>query len=92
VERLLRVCAADDRGRPPIQSDGSDLKWLAEQAELLRVMESAPKPIAQGRDLIALGLEPSPRFGEILKRCFEAQLDGAFSDRAGALAYLKDLV
>jgi hypothetical protein len=39
VERLLRVCAADDRGRPPIQSDGSDLKWLAEQAELLRRAE-----------------------------------------------------
>ena len=92
MERLLRVCSADDRGRPPIQSDGSDLKWLAEQAELLRVMDSAPKPIVQGRDLIALGLKPSPQFGGILKRCFEAQLDGRFSDHAGAVAYLKGLV
>ena len=43
-----------------------------------------------GRDLIALGYKPSPQFGEWLDACFEAQLDGAFSDHAGALAWFKE--
>jgi tRNA nucleotidyltransferase (CCA-adding enzyme) len=41
-----------------------------------------------GRDLIARGMKPGPEFGKILKEVYEAQLDGAFSDRAGAYEYL----
>ena len=50
---------------------------------------SAPKPILMGRDLIALGYTPSPQFGVWLDACFDAQLDGAFSDHDGALAWFK---
>jgi len=89
IDRLIRVAAADDAGRPPFPSEPEPLRWLAEQAERLRIADSAPKPIVQGRDLIALGLKPSPRFGEILKAAYEAQLDGAFSDLKGGIEFVK---
>src|SRR6202007_1639796 len=44
-----------------------------------------PPPLLTGRDLIALGLKPGPRFGEILEAVQTAQLDGEIKDRAGAL-------
>ena len=91
IDRLLRVAHADDEGRLPERlggsSGGEDLKWLAAEAERLRVAASAPKPILMGRHLIALGYRPSPRFGDWLDRCFEAQLDGAFADLDGARAW-----
>ena len=90
MDRLLRVAAADDNGRPPFPPQPEHLAWLAEQAERLSVADRAPKPILQGRDLIALGLRPSPRFGVLLAAAYEAQLDGAFRDREGALKFLSN--
>ena len=93
IDRLLRVAQADDEGRlPEMQgdtSDGADLAWLAERAEQLRIAAAAPKPILMGRHLIALGYKPSGKFGEWLSAVFEAQLDGAFTDLNGAIAYFK---
>ena len=93
MDRLLRVARADDEGRTPEMAGGTscgeDLRWLEAAAERLRVAAEAPKPILQGRDLIALGYKPSPQFGAWLRACFEAQLDGAFADREGAVAYFR---
>ena len=66
--------------------------WLAEQAERLRVADSAPKPIVQGRDLIALGMKPGVEFGRILKVAYEAQLDGKFNDLKGGIEYVNEEV
>ena len=89
IDRLIRVAAADDAGRPPFPSEPEPLKWLAEQAERLRVADSAPKPIVQGRDLIALGMKPGVEFGRILKAAYEAQLDGKFTDIKGGIKYVE---
>ena len=89
LDRLIRVAAADDAGRPPYPSEPEPLRWLAEQAERLRVADSVPKPIVQGRDLIALGLTPGVEFGKILKAAYEAQLDGKFFDLKGGLDYVR---
>ncbi len=93
IDRLLRVARADDEGRltewPEGTSAGEELAWLAAEAERLRLADAAPKPILLGRHLIALGLRPSPRFGRWLDACFEAQLDGAFTDLDGAVAYFR---
>ena len=88
IDRLIRVAAADDAGRPPFPSEPEPLRWLAEQAERLRVADSAPKPIVQGRDLIALGMKPGVEFGRILKAAYEAQLDGRFMDLKGGINYV----
>ena len=90
IDRLIRVAAADDAGRPPFPSEPEPLKWLAEQAERLRVADSAPKPIVQGRDLIALGMKPGVEFGKILKAAYEAQLDGKFNDLKGGIEYVQE--
>ena len=94
IDRLIRVARADDEGRPPEcsggTSAGADLEWLAAAAERLRVADSVPKPILMGRHLIAMGHRPSAKFKKWLDACYEAQLDGAFSDLDGALEYFKD--
>lgn len=86
IDRLLRVAAADDAGRPPFPSEPEPLKWLAEQAKRLEVEDSAPKPIVRGRDLIAQGMKPGPEMGRVLAELYEAQLDGRFSDLESGLA------
>lgn len=95
IDRLLRVAQADVEGRPPAEGEaprGEELRWLAEQAERLRLAAVAPKPIVQGRHLIALGYAPSPQFATWLSACFEAQLDGAFTDVDGGVRYLRKVV
>ena len=92
IDRLCRVAAADDAGRPPFPRDPASYLWLAEQAKRLAVEDAAPKPIVMGRHLLDLGMKPGPGFKRILDRCFEAQLDGEFSDLDGGIAYLKSVI
>ena len=76
IDRLIRVAAADDAGRPPFPREPKALEWLAKQAERLNIKDSAPKPIVQGRHLVAKGFKPGEELGRLLKMCYEAQLDG----------------
>jgi poly(A) polymerase len=48
-----------------------------------------PPPLIRGDDLIALGLQPGPRFGEILEAVETRQLEGALKDREEALEWVK---
>jgi poly(A) polymerase len=50
-----------------------------------------PPPLVTGRDLINLGLQPGPRFKEILEAIQTEQLEGRILDRQPALDYLKSL-
>ena len=90
IDRLVRVAAADDLGRPPYPSSPEHLQWLADQARRLEVESAAPSPIVRGRDLIALGMKPSVEFGKILSALYEAQLDGKFSTLEEAISFFKE--
>ena len=48
-----------------------------------------PPPLVRGDDLIALGMKPGPKFGEILEAVETKQLEGALKDREEALAWVK---
>ena len=48
-----------------------------------------PPPLVRGDDLIALGLEPGPKFGEILEAVETRQLEGALRTREEALEWVK---
>ena len=48
-----------------------------------------PPPLVRGDDLIALGLKPGPRLGEILEAVETRQLEGTLRDRDEALAWVK---
>jgi tRNA nucleotidyltransferase (CCA-adding enzyme) len=90
IGELCLVMTADQFGRPPKPREIHEgVLALRRKAEELRVREAAPKPILQGRHLIDRGLKPGKQFGELLKRAFEAQLEGSFDDLAGALVWLQ---
>lgn len=90
IDRLIRVCEADDNGRPPSKPDNQALAWLAETAERLEVNASAPKPLLMGRDLIAMGMKPGVEFGALLKKAYDAQLDGKVKTKEEAILLIKD--
>lgn len=48
-----------------------------------------PPPLVRGEDLIALGLKPGPKFGEILEAVETRQLEGTLKDRDEALVWVK---
>ena len=91
IDRLIRVAAADDAGRPPFPRDDIALKWLAAEAERLEIKRSAPKPIVMGRHLVKLGLRPGVEFGRLLSLCYEAQLDGKIKTLDDGLALLESI-
>lgn len=96
VDRLIRVGQADRDGQIVLDEKGGnktchDLEWLTAAAERLRIAAEVPKPILLGRDVVSAGIKPSPLVGEIVRKCFQAQLDGAFSSHEGALDFMKAL-
>src|SRR5205809_3521809 len=48
-----------------------------------------PPPLVRGDDLIALGLKPGPKFGEILEAVETKQLEGTLRTREEALEWVK---
>ena len=48
-----------------------------------------PPPLISGADLIALGLRPGPKFGEMLEAVETRQLEGELTSREQALEWLK---
>jgi poly(A) polymerase len=48
-----------------------------------------PPPLVTGRDLIALGQPPGPRFKELLEAVETEQLEGRLTDRDSALEWVK---
>ena len=94
IAELAAVMRADSNGRPPLTSPETHARidLLEARARALLFENLAPKPILQGRHLLAMGRAPSPDFSRILHTAFEAQLDGAFTDEAGGVAWLRDFL
>ena len=89
ILELAEVMTADASGRPPRpRGRPAAVEALVESAEALDLQASAPRPILQGRHLVARGLHPGPAFSRILRAAFEAQLDGEFHDEGGACRWL----
>lgn len=62
-----------DASLPTLRDDGTGLN---------------PRPLIDGRDLIASGLPPGPRFKTLLDGVYDAQLTGEVSTREQALAWV----
>ena len=75
LELLARVARADCLGRTG-DFDCSAMDWFIDRARALGVEHHPPAPLLMGRHLLALGLTPSPKVGEILQVVYEKQLDG----------------
>jgi len=79
---LYRVAKADSLGRNPEWLpkekwfDAAAQEWFIGKVRELAIEKKAPDPILMGRHLIEMGLDPSPRFKQILDAVYELQLDG----------------
>ena len=92
LELLARVAKADCEGRKPGAFDCSAMDWFRERAHALGVEHRPPAPILLGRHLLALGLQPGPRIGEILKAVYDQQLDGSVTTIDQAVESAKRMI
>ena len=92
LELLARVAKSDCEGRRPGQFDCTAMDWFLERARALGVQHRPPDPTLLGRHLLALGLKPGPRVGEILKAVYELQMDGTVRDLDEAIEAAKRLL
>jgi len=90
LELLARLARADCRGRSPGVFDCSAMDWFIERAR--RVGVTPPAPLLLGRHVLALGVPPGPRVGEIVKAVYERQLDGEITTVEDAIDAARPLV
>jgi tRNA nucleotidyltransferase (CCA-adding enzyme) len=91
LELLARVAESDCRGRSG-NFDCSGIGWFLERARALGVEHEAPRPLVRGRDLLALGVQPGPRMGSLLREIYEQQLDGRLQTLDEGIALARDLL
>jgi tRNA nucleotidyltransferase (CCA-adding enzyme) len=91
LELLARLAKADCLGREPGRFDCSAMDWFVDRARALGVEHRPPTPILLGRHVLALGLRPGPRVGEILKAVYEMQMDGQVTTIEDAIAMARSL-
>jgi len=92
LELLARLAKSDCEGRRPGTFDCSAMDWFVERARGLGVEHRPPPPILLGRHLLALGLRPGPRVGEILKAVYERQMDGSVTTLEEAIEAAKGMM
>ncbi|PYR22662.1 MAG: polynucleotide adenylyltransferase [Acidobacteria bacterium] len=92
LELLARLAKSDCEGRSPGRFDCSAMDWFLDRARALGVEHRPPVPILLGRHVLALGLTPGPRVGEILKVVYEQQMDGTVTTLDEAIAAAERLL
>jgi tRNA nucleotidyltransferase (CCA-adding enzyme) len=67
-----------------------EILGIEERAKKLGVLYKQIAPLILGRDLIQLGLKPSPKFSTLLKEAYNAQLKTKFRNKEEAIVWLKN--
>jgi tRNA nucleotidyltransferase (CCA-adding enzyme) len=91
MELLARVARADCLGRTGA-FDCSAMDWFIDRARALGVQERPPEPLLLGRHVLALGVAPGPRVGEVLSAVYERQLDGDVTTLEDATRLAREIV
>jgi tRNA nucleotidyltransferase (CCA-adding enzyme) len=91
LELLARLAKSDCLGRTG-HFDCSAMDWFLERARGLGVQHAPPAPVLLGRHLLALGMQPGPQIGEILKLVYERQLDGEIRTTEEGIEMAKELI
>jgi tRNA nucleotidyltransferase (CCA-adding enzyme) len=89
LELLAVVAKSDCMGRTG-NFDCSSMDWFLERARQLGVQHAPPPPLVLGRHLLALGMQPGPRVGELLRAIYERQLDGTITTTDEGLAFARE--
>jgi tRNA nucleotidyltransferase (CCA-adding enzyme) len=90
IWRLYHLILADESDRPPRRFDwSSGAKQMLEIASSMGIINDAPKPILMGRHLIEhVNMTPGIAMRIVLRRAYEAQLEGEFNTLDGAFEWL----
>jgi poly(A) polymerase len=64
-------------------------EFMQAKAEEFSSEPLIPKPLINGRDLMAIGWQPGPQLGQILTKVQDAQLEGVITTREEALEWLR---
>jgi tRNA nucleotidyltransferase (CCA-adding enzyme) len=90
IRELVLLIEADASGRPPLPEGLPEAAGrMGRMAADLRVEAAPEQPLILGRHVIPyFNGNPGPHIGRVVRAAFEAQLDGAFTDSAGALEWL----
>jgi tRNA nucleotidyltransferase (CCA-adding enzyme) len=91
LELLARLAKADCLGRTG-SFDCSAMDWFIDRARALGVEHRPPERLVLGRHVLALGLKPGPKVGEVLKQIYERQLDGAITTTEEGIALARRLI
>jgi tRNA nucleotidyltransferase (CCA-adding enzyme) len=91
LELLARLAKSDCLGRTG-EFDCSAMDWFLDRARALGVEHQPPEPILKGRHVLALGLQPGPRVGEIVRLVYERQLDGQITNEDEAVTAARQIL
>jgi tRNA nucleotidyltransferase/poly(A) polymerase len=86
IEELLELARIDATAS---NGDLQYYEFCRAQLAALSAQQLHPPTLVTGRDLIAIGLAPGPRFSQILHAVEEQQLEGALVDRDAAIAWVR---
>lgn len=88
IDLWSRLTHADGGGSPPlpVRNHGVEVMTIAQQ---LQVVDEKPVAVVRGEHVLALGVAPGKRVGELLLAAYEAQLDGEFNDVASGVTWLQ---
>jgi tRNA nucleotidyltransferase (CCA-adding enzyme) len=87
IEQWGRLVEADASGRPPLPPSNPTAA-IVEYAQQLSTAAGPPAPVLLGRHLIAAGMmQPGPALGALLKRAYQAQIDGMFATLEQGMAW-----
>jgi poly(A) polymerase len=89
IYTALTLVAQEDLLRPCNQTQ--ELQKFIQLLRGFSYEDIYPKPLITGDDLIAMGLQPSPRFKSILTEVETHQLNGTLVDREAALTYARSI-
>jgi poly(A) polymerase len=70
----------------------TNVRFLQRKQKEFSKQQVSPPKLISGQDLIAMGLDPGPLFGRILKAIEEAQLEGTLHTKEEALKHVKELM
>ena len=86
IDELLELARLDATAS---NGDLQYYEFCRAQLATLSAQQMNPPALVTGRDLLAIGFAPGPRFSEILHAVEEQQLEGVLADRDAALAWVR---
>lgn len=98
MPELALLCVADGMGKAGADTPTENRRRRGRMAE--RMLDAwhtrfapdvAPPPLIHGEDVLALGIAPGPRIGQMIEAAREAQMAGEIATRDEALAMLRAL-